>query len=129
MNNELQNIKVSQWWRKHRKHYNVSLVVAGVLAFISTVAVVFSCQNVISNAEITILTVLLQGFGYLIMIGIANLCFYAGPISERLIKPQDPDRFRTVTYRMGYWFSVLLPLCIPSLLLYLVVFHPEYWNN
>jgi hypothetical protein len=98
-----------------------------VLAFICYATIVFTNTDVIPDAEITIFTTLFQGVGYLMMMGVANLFFFAGPISEKVIRPKNVVQFRKVTYRMGYWFSVLLPFIIPCLLLYFVLFYPEYW--
>jgi hypothetical protein len=129
MNEELNVLSTSQWWHKRRFQYNVSLICAGILAFISYATVIFKNGDIIPDTEITVFTTLFQGIGYLIMMGVANICFYAGPISERLIKPKDVQRFRIITYRFGYWFSVLLPFSIPGILLYLVTFHKDYWIN
>ena len=128
MNNNTSNIlQTSQWWGQRRKHYNISLVCAGVLAFICYATIVFTNTDIITDAEITIFTTLFQGVGYLIMMGVANICFFIGPISERLIKPKNVEHFRKLAYRMGYWFSVLLQFSIPCLLQYFVLFHPESW--
>jgi len=64
MNNESHLLTTSQWWRQRRKHYNVSLVVAGGLAFICYATIMFSSQDIIPDAEITIFTTLFQGVGY-----------------------------------------------------------------
>ena len=50
------------------------------------------------------------------MIGIANACYFLGPFSERVIHPADPERYRRNLYRLGFWFSVLLPFSLPALL-------------
>jgi len=118
-----------QWWKQRRKHYNLSLIVAGVLAFVCYCLVLWSNQDVILDAEITAFTTLFQGIGYLFMMGIANILFFAGPICESVVKPKNVSMFRVVAYRIGYWFSVLLPFSIPSLLLYLVEFHPCLWKQ
>jgi uncharacterized protein YacL len=101
------------WWNKRRLRYNIGLVIAGLIAFISYVFVV---QTLIipkdNSAEITIFTILFQGFGYLIMILIANVLYFIGPLSERLFRPRDTDRFRKITFGLGLWFSIALPFSI-----------------
>lgn len=129
MKNEVNIGSTSQWWKQRRKHYNLSLVVAGVLSFVCYCLIVWTNQNVIPDAEITVFTTLFQGIGYLCMMGIANILFFAGPIAESVVKPKSVSMFRVATYRTGYWFSVLLPFSIPTLLLYLVVFHPDLWKQ
>ena len=127
MNDKINKLTTTQWWYQRRKHYNISLVCAGILAFICYVAVILLNTDVIPDAEITIFTTLFQGVSYLIMIGVANICFFLGPISEKVFKPKNVGYFRKVTYRMGYWFSVALPFSIPGSLLYFVLFYPEMW--
>lgn len=129
MNDEINTLSTFQWWNKRRLHYNVSLICAGILAFICYVMVIYTSGDVIPDAEITIFTTLFQGIGYLILIGLANIFFFAGPIFEKLIKPKNVIRYRTIAYKMGYWFSVLLPFSIPAILIYLVLFFPEYWTK
>lgn len=115
-----------EWWNGRRLYYNFSLVVAGIVAYLCYVAVLCGNTDVIPDADIGF-WIIPQGIGYLFMIGIANLCFFAGPIFETSIQPENVDRFRKICYRTGYWFSVLLPFSIPVLLMYLVTFHPEYY--
>jgi len=73
--------------------------------------------------EVTVFTIFFQGIGYLFMIGVANVCYFLGPFSERVIRPSDPQRYRLACYRLGFWFSVLLPFSIPTLLALSVLFH------
>ena len=69
-----------------------------------------------------------QGVGYLFMIGVANVCYFIGPLSERVVKYSRAERYRLVCYRLGFWFSVLLPFSIPALD-FLALFHPTYWSH
>ncbi len=61
--------------------------------------------------------------------GIANLCYFLGPLSERIIHARDPAHFRQVVYRLGFWFSVLLPFSVPLLLSYFALFHPDQFRH
>ena len=69
-----------------------------------------------ADFEVTLFTTLFQGIGYLFMIAVANVCYRLGPWSERVLRPRDPERFRRICFRLGFWFSVLLPFSIPALL-------------
>ena len=82
-----------------------------------------------ADFEITIFTTLFQGVGYLVMIGVANLFYFVGPISERVFCPRDAERYRRVCFQLGFWFSVLLPFSIPALLAVLALFHPEHFRD
>jgi hypothetical protein len=119
----------SAWWSARRLRYNLGLVVAGILAFIAYVVVGSTMLQSDADFEVTIFTTLFQGVGYLFMIGVANVCYYLGPISERIVRPRDSDRYRRICFRLGFWFSVLLPFSIPALLATLAVFAPSSFRN
>ena len=116
-----------QWWAGRRRQYNFGLVIAGMLAFVCYATVVFSFESRIPDADITVFTTLFQGVGYLVMMGVANISFFIGPISEQIVRPNDVPRYRSVTFALGYWFSVLLPFIIPVVLLALVITQPPWW--
>ncbi len=127
--NNIDHLTAWQWWASQRRRYNIGLIVAGLAAFVCYVTVVFTFEERIPNAEITVFTTLFQGIGYLIMIGLANVCFFLGPIAEKTIRPKDVNRFRTITFGLGYWGSVALPFIIPVLLLIEVFVQPSWWTG
>lgn len=120
------------WWEEQRLRYNLGLVIAGPLAF---TCYVFVCLTLLprvlapSEIEVNGLTTLVQGVGYLFMMGVANLLYFVGPIAETLIRPSNPDRFRNSCYWLGFWFSVLLPFCIPILLTVEILAFPEVFKH
>ena len=93
--------QVFVWWNGRRKHYNISLVIAGIIAYIFfNIVYAFANEDLKpADDEFTILTIIFEGFFYLFMMGIANLCFFAGPLLEISSKPINVDQFRTVFYR------------------------------
>lgn len=120
-----QNLTTMIWWASQRRRYNRGLILAGLLAFVCYATVVFVFDERIPDPEITVFTILLQAVGYLIMMGIANVCYYLGPISESIIHPSNPTRFRAVAFALGYWGSASLPFIIPVLLLMLAATQPN----
>ncbi|HYR55295.1 MAG TPA: hypothetical protein VEM39_04205 [Myxococcaceae bacterium] len=97
----------------------MGLIVAGVLAFVCYVVVFEKIVPKDSETEITLFTTAFQGFGYLVMMGIANACYSLGPLVERLLRPTNPKRFRKISYTLGFGFSFALPFAIPILVLML----------
>lgn len=116
-----EEISGSEWWSRRRLHYNIGLVVAGVLAFVAYAAIVSVFMDHKPDVEITAFTIMFQALGYLIAMGVANVCYFLGPLSERTIKPKDVRRYRKITYGLGFWFSMLLPFSVPALAAYGVV--------
>jgi len=104
-----------EWWHSKRLLYNIGLVVSGLLAFGAYALVVETIGANDPELEITIFTIAFQGFAYLILIGFANFCFLLGPYSERQFQPSNVDLYRKVTFRLGFWFSFLIPFAIPIL--------------
>ena len=110
------------WWRQKRMLYNTGLLVAGVLAFICYALVLsfFHRDDRLSDVEITVFTIVLQGIGYLVMMLIANLFYFLGPLVEWLSSPKYPERFRRILFNCGFCFSIGLPFIVPGMLLYLL---------
>src|ERR1700744_4574560 len=100
------------WWASRRLRYNIGLIVAGLIGFALYVFAVDRCISLRAPGdwEITAFTTVFQGFAYLVMMAVANLCFNLGAWSERIIRPANLARYRTTAFTLGFWFSVLLPL-------------------
>jgi hypothetical protein len=105
-------VSASEWWGRHRLRYNIGLVVAGFLAFACYVGVVAWGDSIgaVPNAEINLFTTAFQAVGYLFMMAVANICYFLGPLSERIIKPTV---FRALTVQHSR--SSGLPVLDPSL--------------
>jgi threonine/homoserine/homoserine lactone efflux protein len=117
------------WWESHRLQYNAGLIASGVLAFVFYAVICFAFLPQFSangDVEITPFTMLFQGIGYALMMVLANLCYFLGPILEGFVEPRNIPRYRRIAFRLGFWFSVLLPFAILLWLTILVVFFPEH---
>jgi len=116
---------IKTWWSAMRWKYNKGLVLAGVLAFViyATVASILLAPYE-PDFEITLFTIVFQGFWYLFMMLIANLFYNLGPMMDRLFNRDNNQEFRELLYNLGYWFSFCLPFLIPILVVirYLVAF-------
>lgn len=111
----------AQWWGERRLPYNLGLVGAGIGAFLAYIALVWTFEDHLNQVEITAFTVTFQALGYLAAMAVANICFSLGPLSERVLKPANLTSYRTIAYRLGFWFSVLLPFLVPGAILYVVI--------
>jgi hypothetical protein len=111
------------WWGARRRHYNVGLLKAGILALLAYVFV--SCTLLPEDATVseTLVSLFFQAIVYFV---VGNFCYSIGPLSESVMRPTDPERYRNICYRLGFWFSVLLPFTIPALLAFLAIFDPSY---
>jgi hypothetical protein len=124
-----------RWWESRRLLYNAGLVGAGVLAFAAYVLVIIHFHDVMrapspsEEDQFSGLTLVLQGFGYLFMMFVANVCYSLGPLSEGWVRPKNVNAYRRILFRLGFWCSVALPFGVPALLTLLAVFYPAYWQR
>jgi hypothetical protein len=106
-----------KWWQQKRLIFNIGLIISGLTAFVFYAIVLYSVVPYDTDVEITLFTIIPQALGYVMMIGIANICFQLGAYSEELIKPKNIELYRIRTFKIGFWFSCGLPFLIPILLL------------
>ena len=111
----------SRWWSAHRLRYNVGLLLAGFLAFLLYVTFAWTFADRLNQLEVTAFTIAFQALGFVVAVVIANVCYFLGPVSERLLKPYNVAKFRLTTFGLGFWFSVLLPFSLPAAVLYAAV--------
>jgi len=109
------------WWQKKRLKYNLGLIFAGILSFIIYAILLETLFPSAPEIEITLFTIPFQVLSFLIMIGLANLFYSLGSISEKIFRPKNSDKFRIVVFNFGFWFSIILPFTIPISLII------KYW--
>ncbi len=107
---------VSDWWEGRRLKYNLGLIIAGVLAFIAYSSIGSSLFSG-DDFEVTFFTTLFQGFGYIFMMGAANVFYYLGEFADKKYNAKNDELFRKRLYNFGFWFSFGLPFLIPILLI------------
>ena len=94
------------WWGKRRRFYNLALILAGVGSFAAYAVVVSVRGRTDSSYEITLFTIVPQGFGYLLAMAFANVCYGLGPWCERRLQVAglERDRFRRWCFGAGVAF-------------------------
>ncbi len=96
------------WWSARRKRYNVALIIAAPLSLVVTLAVWGLFEERLPCLEITGFSIA-AGFPlFLIGLALANVCYFLGPLTERIVRPRNITSFRAWAYRVGLIFSVLL---------------------
>jgi hypothetical protein len=98
------------WWQARRLTYNIALALAGIAAYLVSVALHYAFGDPVWAAWPDALGVtVFLGTAYLVVMGIANICYLIGPFAEAWLRPVDVDRFRRSAFNMGLWGSVALP--------------------
>ena len=117
--NIVNHITPWKWWESQRVKYNLSLVIAGIIAFVSYVVLASVFGQYFNQLEITIFTTAFQAIGYLFAMIIANIFYFLGPVSELLLKPKNTELYRKTCFKIGLYFSVGLPFLIPLTIAYI----------
>lgn len=105
---------VWSWWQERRLGYNAALTAAGATAYLLTIVVHYAFGDPLWAAwQEALGRTIFLGATFLIVIGVANICYLVGPFAETVLRPADRDQFRRTAFRMGLWGSVALPFLFP----------------
>jgi hypothetical protein len=112
-NMNIERIAVSnKWWWAKRLKFNIGLVIAGFVAFMLYCILGRIIIAPHEEFEETIFEIAYQGAGYLLMIGIANIFYCLGSITDLLFNKNNSQRFRERLFGLGSWFSFSLPILL-----------------
>lgn len=110
------------WWQARRLRYNLALAAAGLTAYLAALALLWAFGGLNwRDWRMTLSTTLLLGTGFLVLMGVANICYLIGPALEAWMRPPDPARYRKSAYALGFWGSVALPFAFPLVILAMIV--------
>jgi hypothetical protein len=101
-------LSASQWWAARRLRYNLALLLGAVASFLSLVAVGWVFAARLPCVEITLFSIAAGGILFLVGLGLANLCYFLGPLSERWLHPKNVVGFRRLAFLLGTAFSLAL---------------------
>ena len=96
------------WWAAHRLRHNVVLLAAAPVSLVGLLVVVWLFESRLPCLEITAFSLMVDGVLFLVGLGFANLCYFLGPISERVLRPSNAAAFRRRSFALGTGFSLVL---------------------
>ncbi|GLT23452.1 hypothetical protein GCM10007933_29180 [Zoogloea oryzae] len=102
------NGSAPSWWAAHRLRYNIILLVAAPVSLAALLVVWWSFESRLPCLEITGFSLIFGGVLFLVGLGLANLCYFLGPISERVLRPKSLAVFRRRIFALGTGFSLIL---------------------
>ena len=103
------------WWSAGRLRYNITLFIAAPISAVILIAVWWFFEERFPCLEMTGVAIILWAVLFLAGVGFANICYFLGPLSERLIRPRSALGFRRRAYGVGVAFSLLLIFSPPIL--------------
>ena len=101
-------ISAITWWSTQRPRYNKILIIAAPTSFASLLLIWWIFEPRLPCFEITGLSIVLGGILFLIGLGLANLCYFLGPLFESIMNPKNVHIFRQTVFYIGTGFSILL---------------------
>jgi len=102
------------WWEARRLNYNLTLAVGGLVAYALTVAISYAFHHPVwSDWPGALGMTLFLGVGYLLVMGVANVCYLLGAIVEGWSHPVDIAAYRRRAWLLGRWGSLIVPFSFP----------------
>lgn len=103
-----------RWWEARRRRYNIGLAVAGCTAYALFWLLQFSFDwSPASSWQGAVGMTLFLGTGFLGLMGLANIFYLLGIVTESVARPSDVEGFRTTAWNLGFWGSIALPFLFP----------------
>jgi hypothetical protein len=110
------------WWQARRLSYNLALAVAGWVAYGATLVMfMIDGRPMWRDWQGGLSMTLFLGVVFLVLMGVANVCYLIGPALEAWLRPPDPTAFRKSAYALGLWGSVALPFAFPAINLAIMI--------
>jgi hypothetical protein len=111
-----------KWWQSRRLRYNISLAATGWAAYGATLAIfMIDGRPMWRDWQGGLSMTLFLGVLFLVLMGVANVCYLIGPALEAWLKPADPGVLGKSAYALGLWGSVALPFAFPAINLALMI--------
>ena len=96
------------WWQSQRFRYNLILLAAAPASVLFLFLVWWLFESRLPCLEITRFSLMFGAALFVIGLAVANVCYFLGPISERIFRPRNPATFRVCLFSLGTMFSLLL---------------------
>jgi hypothetical protein len=110
------------WWQAGRLRYNLTLAAGGWVAYAVAVGLNYAFGHPVwrdwrGGLGMTIFL----GTIYLVVMGVANVCYLLGPVVEGWVRPADVERYRKHAFAMGLWGSLAVPAVFPLVQLAMLI--------
>ena len=114
------------WWQARRLRYNLTLGAGGWVCYALAVGLNYAFGHPVwkdwrGGLGMTIFL----GTVFLVVMGIANVCYLLGPGLEGSVKPAEGERYRRTAFAMGLWGSLAVPALFPLVQLALLIAHSK----
>jgi len=110
------------WWQARRLTYNLTLAAGGWIAYGLGIGLNYAFGHPVwLNWQGGLGMTIFLGTVYLLVMGVANVCFLLGPALEGGVRPADVDRYRRTAWAMGRWGSLIVPFTFPLVQLAMLI--------
>jgi hypothetical protein len=112
------------WWSARRRRYNIILITAALISGLLLLVVWALFEDRLPCLEITAFSIVFGAIFFFFGLGVANICYFLRPLSERIFRPKEPLAFRRIVFGLGLAVSLLLIFSPPVLNLLFAIFVP-----
>ncbi|MGH7023504.1 MAG: hypothetical protein ACREEB_07930 [Caulobacteraceae bacterium] len=110
------------WWEARRLKYNLTLALAGGLAYAAAVGLNYAFGHPVwGDWRGGLGMTLFLGVAYLLVMGVANVFYLLGPAVEGWSRPADVGAYRRTAWAMGRWGSLIVPFSFPLVQMALLI--------
>jgi hypothetical protein len=114
------------WWQARRLRYNLTLAGGGWACYGLAVALNYAFGHPVwRNWRGGLGMTIFLGTVFLVVMGIANVCYLLGPAVEHWMQPAEVGRYRRTAFSMGLWGSLGVPALFPLVQLAMLVAHSK----
>jgi len=104
----------ADWWASRRLRYNLMLLCAAPISLVCLWVVWWLFEDRLPCQQVTGFSLMFGAILFAAGLVAANICFYLGPLIERLVSAQFVSLYRRSAFAMGAGFSLLL-IFIPAI--------------
>lgn len=102
------------WWEKRRLGYNIALGLAGWAAYGLNATMFYAFHHPIwMSLQGAVGMTIFLGTGFLLVMGVANILFLLGVLTESIVAPANREAFRKHAFALGFWGSIAVPFIFP----------------
>jgi hypothetical protein len=109
------------WWSAHRRQYNIALLISAPISAASLFAVWAVFEDRLPCLEISGFSIAFGIILFALGLGLANICYFLGPLAERLVRPHNAIAFRRWVYATGLALLLLLVFSSPLMNLHAAI--------
>lgn len=105
--------EATQWWAARRRRHNAIAILIGAICFLLCAVL----GSELPEVELTVFALGFQLVAVALYLMVANAAYSLGVIVERLVRPTNVQRFRSMLFLAGVTLTVAPFVAVPALVI------------